>query len=646
MAHTVVGDRIARRYRLVRFVAQGGMGEVWEALDETLGQRVALKMIRRDLLSRPVVMERLKRETSLARRVTHPNVCRLYDIGEHEDARTGERVTFLTMELLDGPTLEETIRTRGRLSPAEALPLAVQMAEGLAAAHEAGVVHRDLKSANVLLVPTSDGSRAVITDFGLARSSLEDGTSLGLTSADATVGTPAYMSPEQAEGLPAGPRADVYSLGVVLYEMVTGRWPHSGPTPMSTLLKRLREPPPSPRDVVPDLDPRWEAVILRCLAVSPQDRFASAREVALSLTSPDGPTPLSTPSPGPVPSPAVTPTVRLARPSRRRLLFVAAGVLVLAAVSSGLLWRSRQRGVNVEAGAPQSRKAVAVLGFKNLSQRPEAAWLSTAISEMLTAELSAGGALRTIPGESVARMRRDLALPETESFARDTLEKIRGHVGADVVVSGSYLAVPGPAGEQLRLLVTLQDAGVPETERTVSETGTVGEILVLVSRAGARLREALGATEPSGEQATRARAGFPRDPEALRRYAEGLRHLRELDPRAGRDELLVAVELDPGNPLAHAALAQAWADLGYDARAEAEARKAFELSGGLSREERLFVEARLAERSRDWERAIESYRTLFGFFPDSLEYGLRLADAQVATRRSAEALKTVAALRR
>ena len=209
MSHVVVGDLIAHRYKLVRFVAQGGMGEVWEALDQTLGLRVALKMIRRDLLSRPVVMERLKRETNLARRVTHPNVCRLYDIGAHEDERTGDKVTFLTMEMLDGPTLEETIRKRGRLPVEVALPVALQMAEGLAAAHDAGVVHRDFKSANVVLVPSIHGPRVVITDFGLARSSLEDGTSLGLTSVDATVGTPAYMSPEQAEGLPAGPRSDV-----------------------------------------------------------------------------------------------------------------------------------------------------------------------------------------------------------------------------------------------------------------------------------------------------------------------------------------------------------------------------------------------------------------------------------------------------
>ena len=205
------------------------------------------------------------------------------------DTRLGNEVVLLAMELLHGETLADKLRRDGRFATTEMLPLVRQMADGLTAAHRVGVVHRDFKSHNVMLVKPAreeDEMRAVVTDFGLAwRSTHDEATSLSMSisTENEVSGTPAYMAPEQVEGGPVTPATDVYALGVVLYEMVTGALPFLGETPLKMAVKRLTEPPPSPRVHVPDVDPLWEATILQCLARRPEERFASAGEVVSAL---------------------------------------------------------------------------------------------------------------------------------------------------------------------------------------------------------------------------------------------------------------------------------------------------------------------------------------------------------------------------
>ena len=285
------GDVVAYRFRIVRYLAKGGMGELYEAEDLELHERVALKTILSSIADDERSILLFKREVHLARQVTHANVCRIFDVFRHRPAggrgSAGE-VVFLAMELLHGETLADRLARDGRLSTTDALPLVRQMAAGLAAAHHVGVVHRDFKSHNVMLVeplPPTPGPRAVITDFGLARRSAhDDQTSMALLSDTSEIsGTPAYMAPEQVEGGPVTPATDIYALGVLLFEMVTGTWPFMAETPLRTAVKRLHELPPSPRIHVPDLDPVWEETILRCLARAPADRFANIGEVVAAL---------------------------------------------------------------------------------------------------------------------------------------------------------------------------------------------------------------------------------------------------------------------------------------------------------------------------------------------------------------------------
>ncbi|MEM8998167.1 MAG: serine/threonine-protein kinase, partial [Acidobacteriota bacterium] len=284
-----VGAVLEDRYRIIRFIAAGGVGEVYEAHDGVLDQRVALKTIRRSRAADGEATERLKREIQLARQVTHPNVCRLYELGQYPTP-DGRKLLFLTMELLEGESLWEYCEEKGRLSVDEALPLVRQMADGLDAAHAAGVVHRDFKSSNVMLVAQKGGGlRAVITDFGLARSVDSDLPDKRLTQHDMRVGTPAYMAPEQVQGLEASVTADIYALGVVLFEMLTGHLPFGG-NALAGAYQRLTEKPSSPRIYVPDLEPRWERAILRCLERDPARRYRSARQLVLDLEG-NGPPP-------------------------------------------------------------------------------------------------------------------------------------------------------------------------------------------------------------------------------------------------------------------------------------------------------------------------------------------------------------------
>lgn len=281
------GETLAGRYRVRRFLAQGGMGEVYEAEDLELGERIALKTLRADLAAEERLIA-LRREIKAARKISHPNIGRIFDLVQTETAG-GRPLTFLTMELLEGETLLERLRREGPMTERQALPLVRQMVAALTAAHEAGIVHRDFKAGNVMIMPRPEGPvRVVVTDFGLAGAvPRETPGSMTLRSRQTlfTAGTPTYMAPEQIEGKRAGPAADVYALGVVLYEMVTGELPYAEESPMSMAVRKARERPRSPASLAPTLRPNWTATILWCLDPVPRRRPAGAREVLASLDS-------------------------------------------------------------------------------------------------------------------------------------------------------------------------------------------------------------------------------------------------------------------------------------------------------------------------------------------------------------------------
>lgn len=277
------GQLLCDRFELLRLAGEGGMGQVWAALDRRLGETVAIKTIQRGLAGETAGLARLQRELQLARRIGHPNVCRVYEL--FEDPATAR--VFLTMQLLEGETLAARLRREGRLVPAEALRLFREIAAGLAEAHAAGVVHRDLKPSNVMLTPDCSGQeRAVVMDFGLARAHQPSAAGeLSATQPGLVMGTFDYMAPEQMRGEPASPAADVYALGLLLFEMLDGQPPFHGRNTMDTWMRRIREGPPAlaAGQRIPGLDPRVDAVIARCLEYEPAARFASPLDAVAAL---------------------------------------------------------------------------------------------------------------------------------------------------------------------------------------------------------------------------------------------------------------------------------------------------------------------------------------------------------------------------
>jgi Tfp pilus assembly protein PilF len=319
-------ELVAGRYRVLRAVARGGMGLVYEAEDTELGGRVALKALRPEIALHKTNLARFRREINLARRVTHPNICRIYDFGQHADSQRTLR--FLTMELLHGETLSRFLEREGPLAPEVALPLVAQILSGLAAAHDAAVVHRDFKPSNVLLVGSSRGLRAVITDFGLSAPIEEGQDPSRLTATGQLMGTLAYLAPEQLEGKASTPATDIYAFGCVFYRMMTGVLPFVAGTPLMTALMRLNEDPRPPREIRPQIPPYLESVILRCLRRDPLERFPTSVDVLVALgldPTRDTTTTMLRPTLAPRPKPAPPP------PSRRPWFLLGLAALTAAA---------------------------------------------------------------------------------------------------------------------------------------------------------------------------------------------------------------------------------------------------------------------------------------------------------------------------
>jgi eukaryotic-like serine/threonine-protein kinase len=450
-----VGARLGGRYRILRFIARGAVGEVYAAYDEELGTSVALKVLRAERCEDGLTLTRFRREVLLTRALAHPGVCRVFDLGVH-DADDGRRLLFLTMELLAGDTLAQRLQRSGRLDAAAGLALAEKLASALAAAHAVGIIHRDLKPANIILVADErapGGERVVITDFGLARRiplgtrtgtvtvrggretdagsaggggegegraesclGSGDGGDVRATATGALVGSPAYMSPEQVAGHDLGPAADIYSLGVVLFEAMTGRLPFEGESLLAMVASRLERDAPAARSVRPDLDPRWDAALARCLIRDPAGRFARVEDVPR----------------------AVAAAIELRRPRRWRRAVAAAvaatvGVAVGAAMLIGPMVRRDQVAPAIAAAAQVASAELAprvlVLPLRNLSGREETSWLADAVAEILATEVSGpiadddeldyqlAGSVIAIGPASAPRVRVELRLLEIDGGA-------------------------------------------------------------------------------------------------------------------------------------------------------------------------------------------------------------------------------------
>jgi serine/threonine-protein kinase len=274
--HVAPGSVFSGRYDVLGTIGKGGMGVVYRARDRQLDEVVALKVLRSDVLKDdPTLLDRFKQEIKLARRITHRNVLRTHDFGETQGT------SYISMEYLEGVTLKDLVRGKGALPLPVGLRIAKLMCLGLEAAHQEGVVHRDIKPQNMLIIPETGDLK--IMDFGIARVSEMKAGAAGLTSTGTVMGTPDYMPPEQAQGQPADFRSDIYSLGIVFYEIFTGRLPFTGDSVMAVVLAHIQKPAPAPRQANPAIPPELEAIILRCMEKGPSKRYQRVEDVLEDL---------------------------------------------------------------------------------------------------------------------------------------------------------------------------------------------------------------------------------------------------------------------------------------------------------------------------------------------------------------------------
>jgi eukaryotic-like serine/threonine-protein kinase len=666
----MIGKRLGA-YRVVRAIGHGGMAVVYlgERDDDNFRKSVAIKMVMPGPNSEEI-FRRFRNERQALAAIDHPNIVKLLDGGSTE-----EGLPYLVMDYVDGMPIDLYCDVH-HLSIEERLQLFRTVCSAVQYAHEQLIVHRDIKPGNILI--TRQGVPRLL-DFGIAKLLNPEFFQTALiTQTNWRPMTPEYASPEQVRGRSVTNASDVYSLGVLLYELLTGHRAHRCSAQSLLEVERAicEEEAEKPSAVVgkteyqrsrdsntqsvitPDLvsanrsvDPvglrrclqgDLDTIVMKALRKQPQDRYVSVAEFSNDIE--------RHLSGKPVTARKLTiadHSGRFLHKHRESL----ATALVFLLVMAGLIARETREiwkptvGQGPSAVRTNARSSVAVLGFKNLSGRSDTAWISTALSEMLAGELGAGEKLRTVPSETVARAKIDLSLADTESLGAETLARLRTNLGSDFVVLGSYLDLGKSSGGQIRLDLRLQDATKGETIAEISQTSSEAEMLDLVSGTGRRLREKLGVSEVSPFEATGVRASVPSNPDAMRFYAEGLDKLRVFDALSARDLLNRAAGVDPSYPLAHSALARAWIRLGYSQNAIDEAKKALDLAGKLSREDHALIEARYYEAAKNWEKAIEIYRSLFSFFPDSLEYGLYLANSQVGGERANDALTTVAQLR-
>jgi serine/threonine protein kinase/tetratricopeptide (TPR) repeat protein len=533
-----IGEVIAQRYQIIRFLGRGGMGEVYEAQDRMLRDRIAIKIVRPRVASAHAA-SRFKREIQLARKVTHPNVCRIFDVGvSRRSASTGDGDTpdflFLTMELLEGETLSKRLRREGQLRVAEAQPVLLQVAEALAAAHAAGVIHRDLKLANIMLVPAKSGVRAVITDFGLScsLSSVEE-SGESLTTGH-VVGTPDYMAPELLRGEEATKGSDIYSFGVVLYAAVTGRMPFEGEGGRPAPRRRLGQDPVSPVVHVPTLSKRWEELILRCLARNPQDRFESAAGLVEALRE--------------LAAPAIDTTYP---PKRRRFvpMTLAAGVIaVLVLISVVLIARF---GPDIRRGSSKpalpGQKQLAVIPFAATDSTAEAAAFARGLAETLAARLTrltARHALQIVP------------VAEVRSSHIQTVQEARREFGVNLGIEGSVQR----HGQQVRVTYHLIDAATLQELRGETVTAAEGDPFALEDQVASNVEKALD-LELKPEERLRIDAP-PTQPVAYDFCLQGRGYLADYTrPQSLESAIEVfsrALELDPKYAPAFAGLGQAF----------------------------------------------------------------------------------------
>lgn len=603
------------RYHVESVLGSGGMGKVYKVHDRELGRMVAIKVLRSDVISQPVALQRFKQELLLASKISHTNILRIHDLGEFAG------VKFISMAYVEGGDLTQLLKREGRLAPERAIGIMEQLCKALAAAHAAHIMHRDLKPQNILV---DRDDHIYVSDFGLAKS-LEANLA-GVTRTGVVLGTPHYMSPEQVEGKPVDQRSDIYALGLILYEMLTGILPFAGDSTYQVMYQRVHQVPKRPELLNPQLPSYLSRICLRCLEKNPAIRYQTADDILADLRAKR--------------SSGNTRTVQINLPVLTRRTWLIAAAAVLAAVVGALgipqvrhFVFGRKTGSPISGIPPLSDgKFVAILPIRVLGDQASLNYVADGLVEALSAKLFQLRDLHTTSPSEIQKVRRSSSM---DDMARQ--------LGVNLVVSGTIQG----GGDKLRVVTSLDDVTNGRRLWTQEFSGVQQDLLTLEDQIYAKLVEAL-ALKPSPEEAARGGMHPTENIEAYDLYLRGRNAMRgQLDVRNVESAIgyfEAAIKKDAGFALAYTGLADASLRIYREKKDTVWAEKALSASQQAARLDDNLAEVHTAlgsvySATGKSAGAIAELQRALKLAPNSDEGYRRLGDAYRASGRRDEAIQ-------
>jgi serine/threonine protein kinase/Flp pilus assembly protein TadD len=600
------GSSFAGRYQIIEELGKGGMGKVYKVFDTKIKEKIALKLIKPEIASDRETIERFSNELRLSRRIGHRNVCKMFDIGEAEGAH------FITMEYVHGEDLKSMIRMSGSLSIGMVLSVGKQVCDGLAEAHSLGVVHRDLKPQNIMI---DKGGNAKIMDFGIARSMREK----GITGGGIIIGTPEYMSPEQTEAKEVDQRSDIYSLGVILYEMATSHVPFEGDTALSIAIKHKTEIPKDPKSLNPNIPDDLKRLILRCLEKDKVKRYQSAAEVEAELDKIEKGIPTIervVPEKKTVTSKSITVTL-----SRKKLL-IPTVVIALVAIAV-VIWFSfpKKKGLLL----PEQKRSIAVISFENQTGDKAYDYLSKVVPNLLITNLEQSGYFNVTSWERIRDLLKQVGKGDTEFINSDLGFELCQKDSVEVIVLG----LVSKSGNTFVTDAKVLDVGTKKLLGTANSQGDSPDSIFKnqIDELSRQIAKSVGLSERKIESAKmQVRDVTTSSTEAYNYYLKGREELTNYDWDGARQSFEKAVELDPTFASAYYLLSAAHYRLNNSREAEDAIRKAWDLSQKATEKERLMIQAWYAATTEQTlDKSIQILKETAEKYPKDKEVHILLA---------------------
>ncbi|HET9402067.1 MAG TPA: protein kinase [Candidatus Acidoferrales bacterium] len=575
------GTVLAGRYEILQLLGQGGMGAVYKAHDLELERLVALKLIRTELGRNPEILRRFKQELILARQVTHKNVIRIFDLGQSDG------IKFITMDFVEGRDLRSLISEKGKFAPEDAARIMVQICRGLEAAHTEGVIHRDLKPQNIML---DANQKVYVMDFGIARSAYLP----GMTQTGALIGTPEYMSPEQARGEKLTAQSDLFSLGVIFYELLTGVLPYQSDTPLATLWKRMQEKPKPPIEVDPTIPQVLNDIVLRAMEIEPANRFATVGEIADALEAWLGVS-------------RGTTVVKLvpAATSKWRWTSVGLASALVLVVAASVYWFFFRSSV----AAKHAPVSVLVADFENHTGDPV---FDNTLEPMFNIALEGASFINAF-NRGEARKIAKQSQPPSDKLDEQSARLIAVSQGISAVVTGSLSL----RDNGYLLSVDAIDATTGKTLRHAQETvANKDDVTTAIPELAAPIRKALGDRTPESVQLAKDRGTFTSSSlEAVHDYGLGMEQQFAGKMDDAFQSFSKAAELDPNFARAYAGMAGMAGNLNRPQDAQKYLQLAMEHVDRMTERERYRTRGLYYRRTGNLQKCVEEYSELVKQFP-------------------------------